>query len=67
MRFSRKALEKTWLKSGVSKKYFDRYFQGKDIGYAIQINSFHPYPTPKLLEDVYPGITPPQSFCYVED
>ena len=42
-------------------------FQGKDIGYAIQINSFHPYPTPKLLEDVYPGITPPQSFCYVED
>lgn len=58
--------KKTSLKSGISKKYFDRYFRGKNIGYAIQISSFQPYLTPKLLEDMYPGITPPQSFRYIE-
>lgn len=57
--------EKTGAKSGISKEYFDGYFNGKAVGYAIQIDSFYLYPTPKLLKDVYPDIRPPQSFCYV--
>lgn len=65
---SPKALwKKTGDKSGVSKEYFEKYFKGRTTGYAIQIKSFHSYSTPKLLEDEYPGITPPQSFCYVKD
>lgn len=59
--------KKTGSKSGVSKEYFDKYFEGKEMGYAIQIKSFHSYSTPKLLEEAYPGITPPQSFRYVKD
>lgn len=65
---SPKALwEKTGGKSGVSKEYFEEYFKGRTTGYAIQIKSFHIYPVPKLLEEAYPGITPPQSFCYIKD
>ena len=65
---SPKALwKKTGDKSGVSKEYFEKYFKGRTTGYAIQIKSFLSYSTPKLLEDEYPGITPPQSFCYVKD
>lgn len=59
--------KKTQSKSGVDKVFFDKYFEGKSIGYAIQIKSFHLYPTPKLLKVVYPTIMPPQSFRYVKD
>ncbi|WP_276911562.1 hypothetical protein [Hallella colorans] len=59
--------KKTGTKSGVSKEYFDKYFEGRAIGYAIRIKSFHSYSNPKLLKDTYPGITPPQSFRYVKD
>jgi prophage protein len=58
--------ERTALQSGISKDCFDEYFGGKSVGYAIQIGSFSPYPRPRLLQEAYPGITPPQSFCYVE-
>lgn len=59
--------EQTGAKSGVSKEYFDKYFAGRDKGYAIQIKSFLLYSSPKALEEAYPGITPPQSFCYVKN
>ncbi|AHF01983.1 hypothetical protein THIAE_09670 [Thiomicrospira aerophila AL3] len=50
--------------SGISKEYFDKYFQGKMKGFAIKVGKMTKYPTPLNLEDL--GIrTPPQSFCYV--
>lgn len=51
--------------AGISKIYFDKYFEGKDTAYAIKIKSFKPYPEPVRLDEKFPGVTPPQSFCYV--
>ena len=50
--------------SGLSHKYFQSYFESKEIGYAIKIKCYRLYPTPKFLKDVFQG-SPPQSFCYL--
>lgn len=52
--------------AGISKECFNNYFAGKDLGYAIKIKAYHPYERPIALQEKYPGITPPQSFCYVD-
>ena len=52
--------------AGISKDYFLNYFAGRNLAYAIKIKAFHPYKRPLKLREKYPGITPPQSFCYVE-
>lgn len=52
--------------AGISKSFYTHYFEGKSIAYAIKIKRFRPYNKPIKLKDRYPGITPPQSFCYVE-
>ena len=52
--------------AGITKEYFQNYFSGKHQAYAIKIKAFHPYEKPMVLADKYPGVTPPQSFCYVE-
>ena len=62
--------EKLWSRTksaaGISKDYYLNYFAGKSLAYAIKIKAFHPYKKPFKLKEKYPGITPPQSFCYVE-
>ncbi len=60
-----KIWNKTKTAAGISKTYFDKYFEGKNTAYAIKIKSFEPYPTPVQLDKKYPGVVPPQSFCYV--
>lgn len=57
---------KTYKSAGISKDRYNEYFEGKDFGYAIKIKAYHPYSEPMRLCDIYPGVTPPQSFCYVE-
>lgn len=57
---------KTRQAAGISKDKYKEYFEGKDLGYAIKIKAYHPYSEPIKLHDVYPGVTPPQSFCYIE-
>lgn len=53
--------------SGVSKSYFNEYFEGRDQGFAIKIKNCKKYDEPldlftydKLLK------VAPQSFCYTE-
>jgi predicted transcriptional regulator len=60
-----KIWDRTKTAAGISKMSFDKYFEGKNIAYAIKIKSFKPYSEPMRLEMKYPGITPPQSFCYI--
>lgn len=52
--------------AGITKECFQNYFAGKHYAYAIKIKAFHPYEKPLVLDEKYPGVTPPQSFCYVE-
>ena len=56
----------TESEAGVSKSFYSHYFEGKDIAYAIKIKRFRPYIKPIKLSERYPGVTPPQSFCYLE-
>lgn len=56
----------TRCEAGVSKSFYSQYFEGKSVAYAIKIKRFRPYAKPIKLNDRYPGLTPPQSFCYVE-
>ncbi|PKM47319.1 MAG: hypothetical protein CVV03_03635 [Firmicutes bacterium HGW-Firmicutes-8] len=51
--------------AGITEEYFYDYFSDKNQGYAIKIKSSIKYETPYSLKSRY-GITPPQSFVYVE-
>ena len=61
-----KLWNKTYRAAGISKDKYKAYFEGRELGYAIKIKAYHPYPKPLRLSELYPGVTPPQSFCYVE-
>ncbi|MDB1689882.1 ASCH domain-containing protein [Enterococcus casseliflavus] len=52
--------------SGTSKKFFNDYFQDREIGFAIQIKEYIRYDTPIDLRCLSEDIkVAPQSFCYV--
>lgn len=50
--------------SGISKEFFDKYFEGRDIAYAYKLCKIKVYDTPKTLMEF--GIkAAPQSFVYI--
>ncbi|MBU4525591.1 MAG: hypothetical protein KUA37_15775 [Desulfomicrobium sp.] len=51
--------------AGISKKYFDEYFDGKNYAHALKVRSVQPYKEPKSLMDMFNIARPPQSFMYV--
>ncbi|WP_272683275.1 ASCH domain-containing protein [Providencia sp. PROV156] len=55
--------------SGISKSFFDEYFQEKSKAFAIQIGNVHEYDEPislaELSEKLGKKITAPQSYCYL--
>jgi predicted transcriptional regulator len=51
--------------AGITRDYFDKYFQSKDSGYAIKIKNPVLYNAPLCLKKDF-NITPPQSFAYVK-
>ncbi len=53
--------------SGVSKKYFNKYFEGRERGFAIEIGEIIKYDEPLTLKEFNGKIkTPPQSFFYIK-
>lgn len=56
----------TEQEAGISKSFYLDYFAGRQVAFAIKIKSFRPYDKPLRLNERYPGVKPPQSFCYVE-
>lgn len=53
--------------SGISRQFFNEYFDGRDTGFAIQIKGFIKYETPMELSFFDKNIkVAPQSFCYIE-
>lgn len=60
--------EETKNFSGITKKFFNEYFQGKEIGFAIQIKEYVKYEKPIDLDCLEGNIkVAPQSFCYIEE
>lgn len=51
--------------SGISRKYFDEYFNNRKIAYAYKLGKIKVYDQPKTLNDF--GLkTAPQSFVYAK-
>lgn len=55
---------KTSFGSGISKVFFDEYYQGKKIAVAYELDDIRRYKNPKFLLD-YGVSSAPQSFVYV--
>ncbi len=59
-----------WLKtqeySGISKEFFDQYFNVRDKGYAIKISNIRKYDSPLTLQDDFGINFPPQSYIYLQ-
>lgn len=51
--------------SGIPKDYFDEYFSGREIGYAIKIRKSRLYRNPLDLYRHFNVKYPPQSFMYL--
>lgn len=50
--------------SGITKKFFDSYFKGRELAYAYKLGKVKRYEEPKTLQDF--GLKcAPQSFAYV--
>jgi len=57
--------KRTHRSSGIDRKFFLKYFKGKDYGHAIEIGEVRTYKTPFCpIEEL--GVYPPQSFVYLE-
>ncbi|MFP8645015.1 ASCH domain-containing protein [Priestia aryabhattai] len=57
--------KKTKKYSGITKSYFNEYFQGKPKGFAIEIKEFKEYEIPLDLYEFDSNLkVAPQSFCY---
>ena len=53
-------------KSGITKEFFNSYFEGRDKAYAIEVSSTRKYRNPKCLKRDFNVEFAPQSFQYVE-
>ena len=57
----------THAHAGISRDFFDAYFDGRSRGFAIRVGEVRRYDTPLLPQDVIDNFTPPQSYMYVND
>ena len=57
--------DRTHAASGISKEFFDTYFEGRDKGYALGIGALTIFETPIEPEMLIDNFTPPQSYRYV--
>lgn len=57
--------EMTKLQSGVTKKFFDKYYKGKDKAIALKIKDCKEYEEEVNPESLVPDFRVPQSFIYV--
>lgn len=57
--------EKTKKYSGITKGFFNKYFENKEVAYAIKIKDVKKYDIPLCL-DVF-NVVPPQSYVYLEN
>ncbi|MDP5805390.1 ASCH domain-containing protein [Pseudomonas aeruginosa] len=51
--------------SGISKSFFNDYFEGRNTAHAIKVRSVRRYEKPLLLSEVLPGGSAPQSYRYL--
>jgi len=61
--------QKLWIRTeksaGISKKFFDEYYDGREKATAIKVSNVIKYKRPMLLSELGEGITAPQSYRYL--
>jgi predicted transcriptional regulator len=57
--------KKTAAWSGISKEFFDSYFENRQYAFALQIGAVNKYDVPRDPREVFDDFVPPQSFMYV--
>ncbi|MBQ0030416.1 MAG: hypothetical protein KBT32_08270 [Bacteroidales bacterium] len=57
----------TSAKAGISREYFDEYYEQKKVAYALEITSFVTYKDPINPYETIAKFSPPQSFCYIRN
>ena len=62
-------LQDLWLEtkeySGITEDYFFEYFMGKESGFALEVKEYKLYSKELCIRENF-GLTPPQSFVYLE-
>ncbi|ODS04278.1 ASCH domain-containing protein [Vibrio scophthalmi] len=58
--------KETQKASGINKEFFDKYFDGRDIAYAIEIKDLVTYDEPIDPYRIEPDFKAPQSFKYLD-
>lgn len=53
--------------SGITKKFFNEYFDGRELAHAIKVVAVRRYEIPQNLKEYIPSGSAPQSFCYIKD
>jgi predicted transcriptional regulator len=53
--------------AGISREFFEEYFDGCDIGYALKVSRPLRYHEPSTLKDLFGFSRPPQSFRYLPE
>jgi predicted transcriptional regulator len=51
--------------AGVDREFFDDYFRGRAVGFAVKVGKPRRYARPRRLLEHYGIARPPQSFCYL--
>ncbi len=57
----------THAHAGITRAFFDAYFEGRDRAFAIRVGEIRRYDTPLVPSDVVENFTAPQSYMYVDD
>ncbi|MDM1043948.1 ASCH domain-containing protein [Myroides sp. 1354] len=57
----------TKQKSGITKTFYDLYFENRNKAYALEIGELTEYKTPINPYELIDGFVPPQSFRYLNE
>lgn len=59
--------QRTWEHAGISREFFDSYFEGRESAYAIEVADVRRFAAPIEPGLAIENFTPPQSYMYVSD
>jgi predicted transcriptional regulator len=59
--------EMTSAGAGISRQFFESYFDGRDRAFALQIENVIQYAEPVMPNEIIDNFVAPQSYMYVDD
>jgi predicted transcriptional regulator len=59
--------ERTWQFAGISRDFFDSYYQGRSEAVALAIGKVRKFKRDIIPDVVMPNFYPPQSYMYIDD